>query len=97
MPCLIALVALLAPRLVLFLLWLFTSYTRDAFQTAIWPLLGFFFMPYTTLAYAWAINSNGSVSGLYLAVVIVAAIVDLGVIGGGASTRRERVIVVRDR
>lgn len=97
MPCLVALLALFLPRLTMVLLFLFSDYLRSAFQTVLWPLLGFIFMPYTTLAYAWAINSNGSVSGLYLFVVIIAVLVDLGVIGGSARTRRERVVVVRER
>ena len=45
-------------------------------------------MPFTTLAYAWAINSNGSVSGFYLVVVILAVLMDLGSLGGGASQHR---------
>ena len=43
------------------------------------PLLGFFFMPYTTLAYAWAQNSNGSVDGFYLVAVVVAATIAVAV------------------
>ncbi len=97
MPCLIALFALFLPRVTMVLLYLFSDYLQRAFQTALWPLLGFIFMPYTTLAYAWAINSDGSVSGLYLFVVIIAVLVDLGVTGGSTRTRRERVIVVRER
>jgi hypothetical protein len=97
MPCLVALLALFLPRVTMVLLYLFSDYLQRAFQTALWPLLGFIFMPYTTLAYAWAINSNGSVSGLYLVVVVIAVLVDLGVMGGSARTRRERVIVVRER
>lgn len=96
MPCLIALVALLAPRVVMIVLYLASDYLQRAFQGWLWPLLGFLFMPYTTLAYAWAINSNGSVSGVYLAVLVIAVLVDLGVLGGSAR-RRERVVVVRDR
>lgn len=92
MPCLIAILALLAPRIVMVVLWLTSDYLQRAFQTAIWPLLGFFFMPYTTIAYAWAMNSNGTVSGIYLVVVIVAVLVDLGAVGGSASSRRQRVV-----
>ncbi len=51
--------------------------------------LGFFFLPLTTLAYAWAINSHGSVSGLPLAVVILAVLIDLGIIGSGAHTGKK--------
>ena len=88
MPCLLGLLALLTPRLVIILIVIFSDYIGNAYQTTIWPLLGFFFMPLTTLAYAFAKNSNGSVAGLYLALVVVAVLIDLGMIGGGAGGRR---------
>jgi hypothetical protein len=90
MPCLIALLALFFPRLAIILVVIFSDYIGAAYQTLLWPLLGFIFMPVTTLAYAWAINSNGSVSGGYLFVVILAALLDFGILGGGASNRRVR-------
>lgn len=95
MPCLIALLALMAPRLVIILLAIFSTYLSSAYQTVLWPVLGFFFMPFTTLAYAWAINSNGSVSGFHLVVVVLAVLVDLGSVGGGAS--QHRVVTGRAR
>jgi len=88
MPCLIVLVAMLMPRIALFLVWLFSHYLDHAYQTRLWLVLGFIFMPLTTLAYAWAINSNGSVNGIYFAGVLVAALIDLGVLGGSSQTRR---------
>jgi hypothetical protein len=66
---------------------LFSDYIGRAYETRLWPLLGFFFMPLTTLAYAWAINSHGSVDGGYLVVVVVAALIDWGIIGGSARNR----------
>jgi hypothetical protein len=87
-PCLLAILAFFFPRLVMVLLVIFSDYLGRAYQTVFWPLLGFLFMPYTTLAYAWAINSHGSVSGAYLVVVILAVLVDIGVIGGGERARR---------
>lgn len=96
MPCLVALIALAAPRLAIILVVLFSDYIGRAYQTTLWPLLGFFFAPYTTLAYAWAKNTNGTVDGIYLIIVIIAVLVDIGVLGGGASRRKERVVVRRD-
>ena len=90
MPCLVVILALLMPRVVLFCVWLFSGYQGRAYHTMLWPLLGFFFMPLTTLAYAFAINSNGSVSGFYLVLVLLAAIIDLGLIGHGETSRRRR-------
>jgi len=96
MPCLLALLALIFPRLVIALLALFSNYMSAAYDTLLWPLLGFFFFPFTTLAYAFAINSNaGSVSGIYLVIVVIAVLIDLGSLGGGGSSYRRKYITVR--
>jgi hypothetical protein len=79
------------PRLALALVFIFSNYLGRAYETTLWPLLGFFFMPLTTLAYAWAVNTHGTVTGVYLAVVVIAVLIDLGFVGGsGASARRRR-------
>ena len=88
MPCLVGCLALTAPRLAIVLVVFFSDYIGQAYESAIWPLLGFLFMPMTTLAYAWAINSRGSVAGLHLFVVVVAVLIDFGLVGGSASKRR---------
>ena len=90
MPCLVAIFAFCTPRFVLFLVWLFSHYLDRAYQSILWPLLGFFFMPLTTLAYAYAINSNGSVTGAYIFLVLLAALVDLGILGSSEHSRRRR-------
>lgn len=51
MPCLLGLLALVAPRLVTVLLWLFTDWFHGLFETALWPVLGFVFLPTTLLWY----------------------------------------------
>lgn len=86
MGCLAVLIAAFFPRLAIVLIVIFSDYIGRAYDTILWPVLGFLFAPYTTLAYAWAINSNGSVEGMHLVVVIVAVLLDLGVVGGGAGT-----------
>ncbi len=90
MPCFIALFAYFFPRVILVLVWLFSGYLGRAYHTVIWPLLGFIFMPLTTLAYAFAINTNSSVSGVYAFLVIIAALLDLGTHGIGPAVRRRR-------
>ena len=90
MPCLLALVALITPRILLIVVWLFSDYLSRAYQTVLWPILGFLFMPLTTLAYAWAVNKNGSVTGIYFATVLLAALIDLGSLGGSGHARRRR-------
>lgn len=94
MPCLFAGLAFFFPRLIILILAIFTTWIGSAYSTWLWPVLGFFLMPYTTLAYALAMNSNnGSVSGMYLVLVIVAVLFDLGAWGGGG--RQSRVVYVK--
>ncbi|MEM7136762.1 MAG: hypothetical protein AAF500_09310 [Myxococcota bacterium] len=88
MPFVLGCLALATPRFVILLVVLFSDYIGDAYQTTLWPLLGFFFMPLTTLAYAFAINSQGTVEGMYLVVVVVAVLLDLGLVGAGSRARR---------
>lgn len=90
MPCLVGCLALAFPRIALLLVYFFSNYLERAYATPIWPLLGFIFLPLTTLAYAWAINTAGSVVGMYLVVVVLAVLLDLGLIGGGEWSRRRR-------
>ena len=81
---------MIGPRFIVAMLALFTNYLQTAFTGLFIPLLGFFFVPFTTLAYAWSINSTGEVSGTQLVVVIIAVLLDLGVVGGGANRRRRQ-------
>jgi len=92
--CLIGLIALVLPRVAILLLAIFTRFMHDAYDTFLWPVLGFVFMPYTTLTYAYGINAQGSIDGLYLVLVVVGVLVDLGQLSGGGvyrSSRRRRV------
>jgi hypothetical protein len=76
-------ISLFTPRLVLFIILLVTNWFSMSYKTVIWPLLGFLFMPYTTLIYMLAmINNNHQVSGWWLIALIIAVIFDLGGQGG---------------
>lgn len=97
MPCLAAILAFFFPRVVIVLLVLIGDYIGRAYQNDLWALLGFFFMPYTTLAYAWAINSHGSVQGIGLAVIVLAVLADLSTHGGGGKATRTVVVNKRKR
>ena len=88
MCCVLALLAFLGPRLVIFLLWLFTNYMSRAFDTLLWPFLGFLFLPWTTIAFAIAQNEFGGANGIGLLVIAIGFLVDVGVLGGGARRRR---------
>ena len=88
MPCLVGLIAFFAPRLVILVLALTTHFFSRAYHSLIWPVLGFFFMPLTTLAYAAVIHYHGSVNDIYVVLVVVAALFDLGLVGGGGAQWR---------
>ena len=84
MPCLLTLIAVFFPRLVIAGLFLFSSFLHDAYQTWYWPLLGFLFMPFTTLGYAAAVNVAGGVTGLWIVLIILTVLMDLGQASGAA-------------
>jgi hypothetical protein len=88
MPCLVLVLGLAFPRLVLVLLFLFTNFISRAYHGLLLPLLGFIFLPLTTLIYAWIVNSGAQVSGAYLVAIVIGVVVDLGLIGHGATRRR---------
>jgi hypothetical protein len=85
--CVLVALAFFGPRVTLFLLWLLTDYLTRAFDSFVIPLFGFLFLPWTTLAYAFAQNSLGGLHDLGLLVVIVGVVADIGVFGGGSRAR----------
>ena len=82
MGCLIVLFVLFLPRTIMVVLWLFSSYLATAYGTWVRPLIGFFILPTTTLAYAVAQNRYGGVKGVGLVLMILGVLIDLGAIGG---------------
>jgi hypothetical protein len=89
MPCLVLIVVLAFPRIALVLLFLFSNYLQHAYHNLLLPLLGFLFLPLTTLAYAWMANTHRPTTGVNLVILIVAVVIDLGSLGHGASRRRD--------
>jgi ABC-type Na+ efflux pump permease subunit len=80
---------LLSPRLALFVLFLFTDLLSRAFDSWIVPLLGFFLLPWTTLAYAAMWASSDGVNGFEWFIVVLAFLIDVGAFAGGGKRRRE--------
>ena len=78
MPCLVALLALISPRLALFAIFVFSDLLSRSFDSWLLPLLGFFLLPWTTLAYAVMWSSSDQVVGLEWVVVVLAFFLDLG-------------------
>jgi hypothetical protein len=90
MPCLLLLLFVLFPRVALVLLFLFTHYLSRAYHGFLIPLIGFIFLPLTTLAYAWMVNNGQPIAGINLIILIIAVIIDIGGLGGGEYHRRTR-------
>jgi hypothetical protein len=89
LPCLVVILIALFPRIVLVLMFLTSNYLERAYHGLLLPLLGFIFLPLTTLVYAWMVNTRQPVEGIGLVILIVAIVVDLGGIGGGEYHRRQ--------
>lgn len=87
MPFLVGCLAIVFPRLALFLVWLFGgTYLGRAYEHWLWPLLGFLFLPLTTLVFAFAFNTLGAPGELTpfgWLLTGLAVLADLGILGGG--------------
>lgn len=90
MPCLFVILILAFPRLVLVLMFFFSDYLVRAYHNLLLPVVGFIFVPLTTLAYAWMVNNHMPLEGVNLLILLVAVILDLGGLGGGEYHRRRR-------
>ena len=88
--CLLALLAMLSPRLAIFVLWLFTNRMAEAFHSFWIAALGFLLLPWTTLAWAVCYSVPKGVQGFGWFLVILAFFVDLASYSSGGRARRAR-------
>lgn len=87
MPLILAFIGLIAPRFTIFILWLASPWFTGVFQTRLWPILGFLFLPFTLLWYSVVINWFGGEWGWFQVLMMVIALVsDLS--SSGKSARR---------
>lgn len=88
MGCLFALFAGVFPRLALVVVWITTDLVDRAFDSFILPLLGLFFLPLTTLAYAllW-VPGVPLGNGRWLWVALVFLVELAGYVGTGRTNR----------
>jgi len=88
MPCLVALLALISPRLALVVMALFSDVLSRAYDSWLLPLIGFFLLPWTTLAYAvmWDVGTR-DVNGFEWFIVVLAFLADLASYAGGRYAR----------
>jgi hypothetical protein len=78
MPLLLAILALLTPRIAIVLLWLFTTWFDGLFTLTLWPILGFIFLPTSLLWYTVVLHWFGGVWSLWAIVgLIIALIIDV--------------------
>ena len=87
MPCLLLLFALIAPRLVIVVLWLLTGWFRGIFAIALWPVLGFIFLPTTLLWYTAVQHWFG---GLWTFWPVVGLVISVAIDVSPARGRRRR-------
>ena len=90
MRCLLLILFVAFPRIALVLLFFLSNYLQRAYHGLLLPLLGFIFLPLTTLVYAWLVNSNLPIAGVNLIILIIAVVIDVGGLGGGEYHRRRR-------
>lgn len=92
MACLLLILILLFPRIAIALLFFFTTYLVGPYHdNLILLILGFLFLPLTTLVYAWMFHSGMAVAGVNLVYLLIAVILDLGLVGGGYHRHRTSI------
>ncbi len=83
MPCLIAVLALLVPRVVIAVLWFLTDWFTGMFDSILLPLIGFIFLPTSLLWYSVVQNFYGGVwDTLQIVVMVIAVLIDLSPASG---------------
>jgi len=95
MGCVVGCLALSFPRVALVLVWLLgpVGYLSEPFPGGLWPIAGFFLVPTTTLAFAFAtlsLDPVGEVSPFGWLLVVIGLLVDAGLLGGGGRAARRR-------
>jgi hypothetical protein len=77
MCCFLLLFAAFGPRFAIVGMWLFGDRVDAAFGSALWPLLGLFLAPWTTLMYLLVWSRVGGVSGGEWVIVGLGVVLDL--------------------
>lgn len=87
LPILLLFFGFFFPRLVVVLLYLFTDWWSSAFDSILWPILGFFFMPLTVLWFG--ISETYFSDSVQTIGLVIAVLMDLGIIGRGSKKRQD--------
>ena len=90
MCCFFTTLVLLGPRAAILIWWLINPIRwQVTFPSFIWPLLGFLFVPWTTLMYV--LVAPGGVIGFDWFWIGLAVLADIGMYAGGGYGNRDRV------
>lgn len=90
MCCLVTSLALLGPRAALIIWWILQPARWElAFSSWLWPLIGFFLAPWTTLTYV-AVAPGGLV-GFDWVLLALGIFLDIAMWTGGAWGNRDRI------
>jgi hypothetical protein len=90
MCCLFTTLVMAGPRAAIVIWWLLQPVRWNAaFDTFIWPMLGFLFFPFTTLMYV--LVAPGGIDGFEPAWLVLAVVLDVLSWTGGAYGNRGRV------
>jgi hypothetical protein len=90
MCCLFTILLLLGARAIDIIWWIAQPGRWDAaFSSALWPILGIIFAPWTTMM--WVLCSPGGVNGIDWLWIVLAIVVDVGFWSGGAYGNRGRM------
>ena len=83
MPCLFTVLALATPRLVVVVLYFLTRWFDGLFDSVLWPIIGFIFLPTTLLWYTAVQHWFGGQWTLWPVVgLVVALMIDISPAGG---------------
>ena len=90
MCCLFTTLLFLGPRAGILVWWLLQPARWNlAFQSFIWPLLGFLFLPWTTLMYV--IVFAGGITGFDWIWLGLGLLADIGMYAGGGYGNKDRI------
>ena len=78
------------PRVALAAWWIFGDKVDAAFGSALWPLLGLAFLPWTTIFYVIAWSPIGGVDGGEWLFVALGVVLDIGTYSARAAKARYR-------
>ena len=90
MGCLVALLAAISPRFVIFLLWIFSDRLTVAFHSGWEGIIGFILLPYTTLFYVLVYSPGRGVDSFGWFIVALGVLLDLSSHAFSSRARRRR-------